>query len=319
MSEHIEIPRDAVLAFIGPTAAGKTRISFELAKQIGAEIISVDSRQVYRYLDVGTDKISQADRRVVPHHLIDVADPDEVFTAADFVAQAEAAIARIRARGQIPLLAGGTPMYYRALEGRVLSEALPRDDSVRAELEAVARDMGAPYLHEQLSRDDPASAAKIHPNDALRIVRAMEIARLTGMPASEVYAERAKIGGAARFFYAGIYQPSEVLYSRIETRVREQFASGYLDEVEWLLGHGYSRDLPAMQGFGYRELVRHIDGEISFEEAIVGDIRATKAFSRRQMTWFRQFSPIIWYDVSKMSIDEILDDLRGKMTDRWSS
>jgi tRNA dimethylallyltransferase len=308
-----------VFAIVGPTAVGKTRAGFELARRVGAEIISVDSRQVYRYLDVGTDKISPAERRIVPHHLIDVADPDEIFTVADFVAQAGGAIRRISARGRIPLLVGGTPMYYRALEGNMLSESLPSDESVRRDLEEEANIAGTPALHARLAAVDPASAERIHQNDRVRIVRALEIYALSGRTATELYAGNKKIGAGAssepnlhkslKIFYFGFNSPREILYKRITSRVTEQFASGYPEEVKWLLDNGYPRGLPALRGFGYRELVMFLDGLIAFEEALLGDIRSTKAFARRQMTWFKHFSPIVWYDLSADSFERAVGDM----------
>lgn len=305
--------KDILYAIVGPTAVGKTRASFELAQSIGAEIVSVDSRQVYRYMDVGTDKISPAERRVVPHHLIDVADPDEVFTAADFVRRTESAAARIRERGKIPILAGGSPLYYRALEGALMSDALPKDDAIRRNLEASAEEEGTEALHRRLALVDPERAARIHPNDKVRLVRALEIFEATGCMPSALYERQKKIGGAYRTVYFGITQPRSLLYERIERRVAEQFHSGYPEEVKWLLDNGYHPSLPAMQGFGYRELVQYWKGELSFEEALAGDIRATKAFSRRQMTWFRQFSPILWYDLSETTMESAVNDMKRRM------
>jgi tRNA dimethylallyltransferase len=305
--------RDVVYAVVGPTAVGKTRAGFELALRVGGEIISADSRQVYRYLDVGTDKISPAERKIVPHHLIDVVDPDEVFTTADFLARAADAILRIRARGRIPLIVGGTPLYYKALEGNLLSENLPKNESVRRDLEGIAETYGADLLHDTLRQVDPETAARIHPNDRVRLVRALELYKLTGKIPSALYAEQKKLGIPQRIVYFGIASPRDVLYRRIETRVSEQFHSGYPEEVRWLLDRGYSRDLPAMQGFGYRELVEYLDGRITFEEALAGDVKATKAFSRRQMTWFRQFSPIVWYDLAEMSMENAVEEMANRI------
>ena len=302
-----------IFAVIGPTAVGKTGAGFELARRLRGEIISVDSRQVYRYLDVGTDKISPSDRKIVPHHLIDVVDPDQVFTAADFVAQTEDAVKRILARGRVPILVGGTPMYYRALQGEMLSKDLPSDAELRAELLRQASEGGAPALHTRLSEIDPESASRIHPNDKVRIVRALEIYQLSGLPASELYASRGKIGGRREIYYFGIDSPREILYERIERRAAEQFRSGYPEEVEWLLAHGYSPELPALQGFGYRELVLYLRGKCSFDEALRGDIRATKIFARRQMNWFRGFNAKVWYDFSRISPFEAVDDMENRV------
>ncbi|MDR1472918.1 MAG: tRNA (adenosine(37)-N6)-dimethylallyltransferase MiaA [Synergistaceae bacterium] len=300
-------------AIVGPTAAGKTRAAFELARMIKGEIISVDSRQVYRYLDVGTDKISREKRSTVPHHLIDVADPDEIFTAADFVQRALSAARRIESRGRVPILAGGTPMYFKALEGGLLSESLPRDERLRRELERTAEIEGVRSLHGELSAADPESAARIHPNDRVRIVRALEIFKLSGRSATELYAAQKKIGGERGIAYFGVMSPRESLFERIERRAGEQFRSGYPEEVRWLLDNGYSRDLPALRGFGYRELVDYADGKITLDEALAGDVRSTKAFSRRQMTWFRQFSPILWYDFSETTLEKVAEDMAEKM------
>jgi tRNA dimethylallyltransferase len=304
---------DVLYAIIGPTAAGKTKVGFELALRINAEIISVDSRQVYRYLDVGTDKISPGDRRIVPHHIIDVADPDEIFTVGDFLTSADGAVSRIRNRGRIPLLVGGTPMYYKALEGNFLSENLPKDKELRGGLEAEAEMRGLESLYAEMAEADPVGAAKIHPNDKFRILRSLELFRLTGHSPSKLYANSPKMGGARRIIYFAVTLPREQLYKKIENRVEEQFHSGYPEEVEWLLAHGYSKELPAMNGFGYRELVMFLDGKITFDEALCGDIRSTKAFSRRQMTWFRKFHPVLWYDLSQITVDEVVEDMAVKI------
>jgi tRNA dimethylallyltransferase len=301
--------KKVVYAIIGPTAVGKTRVSLELAKRINAEIISVDSRQVYRYLDVGTDKISPALRKEIPHHLIDVTDPDEIFTAADFVTRADSAINRISARGKTPLLVGGTPLYYRALEGRLLTESLPKDESLRLDLEREAESAGTISLYNRLQEIDPKGALRIHRNDKVRLVRALELYELTGRPASALYGEREKMSASAEILYFGVDSPRPLLYERIEKRVNQQFHSGYVEEVKWLLDNGYERNLPALQGFGYREIVEYLDGKITFEEAIQGDIRSTKAFARRQTTWFKHFSPILWYHMSDNPTESEVSDM----------
>lgn len=306
MTDRTGAKKIPVIAIIGPTAVGKTKFSLELARRLSAEVISVDSRQVYRYLDVGTDKVSPEIRREILHHLIDVADPDQVYSAADFAAQASDAISRIRARGRVPLLIGGTPFYYRALCG-TLSEDLPKDGSVRRSLEEEIQERGLAPLHKELSEIDPASARKIHQNDPVRIMRALEIFRITGKAASWWYENQAKMESPFDIFYIGLIRERTNLYKNIASRVREQFSSGYPEEVEWLLAHGYSPKLPALQGFGYRELVSYVQGKCSYEEALEGDIRSTKAFSRRQMTWFKHFGPAVWYDFDKYEMSEALE------------
>ena len=300
-----------VIAIIGPTAVGKTMFSLELARKLNAEVISVDSRQVYRYLDVGTDKVDLQIRKEIIHHLIDVADPDQVFSAADFSLQAANAAERIISRGRVPLLIGGTPFYYKALLGS-LSEDLPKDENVRKQLELEIESEGLLSLHRSLSGTDPAAALKIHPNDPVRIMRALEIYRITGKSASWWYEHQKRITSPYDILYIGLIRGRANLYTNIERRVKVQFASGYPEEVEWLLSHGYSAKLPALQGFGYRELVEYLRGECTFEEAIEGDIRSTKAFSRRQMTWFKHFEPSAWYDFDTLAPDGVLKDAAEK-------
>ena len=297
-----------VIAIIGPTAVGKTEFSLALAASLGAEVISVDSRQVYRYLDVGTDKVSREIRREVIHHLIDVVDPDQVYSAADFAEDAVDAARRITARRRVPLLIGGTPFYYRALAG-TLSEDLPKSAEIRARLEAEIAERGLAALHDELLAVDPEAGAKIHQNDPVRTMRALEIFRLTGKNASWWYRQQDKMESPCEILYIGLTRLRANLYRNIERRVKEQFASGYPEEVKWLLDNGYSPSLPALQGFGYRELVRYIGGECTFLEAIEGDIRSTKAFSRRQMTWFKHFEPARWYDFDEVSKEDALKDV----------
>ncbi|MDR1580514.1 MAG: tRNA (adenosine(37)-N6)-dimethylallyltransferase MiaA [Synergistaceae bacterium] len=295
-------------AIVGPTAAGKTKVAFELARRLSGEVVSVDSRQIYRYMDIGTDKISHSDRHIVPHHLIDIADPDEEFSAADFVIRAEDAVRRIAARGRIPILAGGSPLYYKALEGNMLSDGLPKDASVRESLKREASEMGNGAMHARLGEIDPDAARRIHPNDRYRILRALEIWELTGHGPTELYRGRKKIGGM-KIFYLGVKSPREVLYKKIEARAAEQFKSGYPEEVEWLMSMGYSPEHPSMNGFGYRELALYLKGRMTLEEALTADIKSTKAFSRRQMTWFGKFCPILWYDFPELDFDKVVDDM----------
>lgn len=300
-----------LIAIIGPTAVGKTEFSITLAEKLNAEVISVDSRQVYRYLDVGTDKISVDIRKKILHHLIDIADPDQVFSAADFADQASDAVKRITARGRVPLLIGGTPFYYKALCG-FLSESLPKDENVRKELEKKVSEGGLPELHYELAQIDPVAGERIHPNDSVRIMRALEIFRITGKNSTYWYEKQEKITQPYDILYIGLNRDRTELYANIDSRVRKQFNNGYIEEVEWLLKQGYSPKLPALQGFGYRELVEYINGECSFEEAILGDIRSTKAFSRRQMTWFKHFEPTHWYNLSSVSYSDVLKDIMPK-------
>ncbi|MDR1977761.1 MAG: tRNA (adenosine(37)-N6)-dimethylallyltransferase MiaA [Synergistaceae bacterium] len=290
-----------VVAIIGPTAVGKTVLSLELAASLNAEAISVDSRQVYRYMNVGTDKISPSERSSVLHHVIDVVDPDEPFTVASFVNLAREAAARIRNRGRVPLFVGGTPFYYNALFHGALSSGLPYDQETRARFERIAESEGPAALHQRLAEVDGRTAARLHPNDVRRVSRALEIHALTGTPPSRLYAESEKPRSEFDVLYIGLDRPRAELYENIASRVRKQFASGYPEEVEWLLKNGFDERFPSMQGFGYRELAAYCRGTMTLEDAEEGDIRRTKAFCRRQQTWFGKFAPTLWYDVSVSS------------------
>ncbi len=306
--------RIPVLAIVGPTAVGKTSASIALAERIGAEVISVDSRQVYRYLDVGTDKISLSVRRRVIHHMIDVVDPDQVFSAADFTTGCSDAIDRILARGRVPLLAGGTPFFFEAFFKGMLSAELPKSEEIRRELEEFAREKGADALHSLLRSVDPTSAERLHVNDVRRVVRALEIHRLTGERVEDAWEKRVALGEPHRYdvLYLGIVKERRLLFERIDERVREQFSSGFVEEVDWLLESGYDERFPSMQGFGYKDIVDHLGGRCSREEAAERDARQTKAFSRRQVTWFRKFSPIVWYDTDDYAVDVIIDAMEGE-------
>ncbi len=295
-----------ILAIIGPTAVGKTAMSLDLARNLNAEVVSVDSRQVYRWMDVGTDKISPEIRREIPHHLIDVADPDEIYTASDFVAQAADCVRRIRARGRVPLFVGGTPFYYQALFSRLLSIDVPSDEKLRGELVALETD----ELYARLRETDPESAARLHPNDKFRVSRALEICLLSGRKASELYAERTAEESPYDVLYLGLFKPRAILVAGIEERVRRQFASGYPEEVKRLLDRGYSPELPSMLGFGYKELVLYHQGKMTFEEAVMGDVIATRQFAKRQMTWFKKFRPAVWFDLSRENESETQRRLR---------
>lgn len=204
-------------------------------------------------------------------------------------------------------------MYCRALEGGILSDDLPKDASTRTRLEDRIVAEGSEALHAELAVKDPLSASKIHPNDKVRIIRSLELMELSGMTPSELFADQKKMGGDIEIRYIGLTIDRPTLYSNIERRVREQFAKGYVEEVRWLLDRGHAKDLPSLRGFGYREIVSFLEGDISLEEAIEGDVRSTKAFSRRQSSWFRRFSNVIWYDVSMMSFKEMINASRERI------
>jgi tRNA dimethylallyltransferase len=286
-----------VVAIAGPTAAGKSALALELCERLqgAAEIVSVDSAQVYRGMDIGTAKPDAATRARVPHHLLDLLDPAESYSAARFAADAGAAIAKIHQAGKLPLLVGGTMLYFRALlQG--LSELPSADPALRARIEAEARTTGWAAMHQRLAEVDPQTAARLHPNDAQRIQRALEIHALSGEPAS-----RRQVGGrglAARVVRIAVCPPERAeLHRRIEQRFAAMMAAGFLGEVERLRARGdLHLGLPSMRAVGYRQLWSHLDGTHSLEQAIALGVAATRRYAKRQLTWLRGENVWFWLD-----------------------
>lgn len=281
-----------IVVLSGPTASGKTATALALARLFPFEIVSADAMQVFRGMDIGTAKPSPQERAAVPHHLIDVADPDEHFSAGRFVAEAEKVVADIRARGRFPLLVGGSGMYLRAFLCGL--DPLPSEPTVRAELALRLEAEGGGQLHAELRRIDPASAERIHPRDKVRIVRALEIALLTGERPS---ARRLSWAGRRyRVLFLAIRLPREELYRRIDARVDRMFAEGFLAEVERLLSAGYSRRLKSMSSLGYRHAVAHLLDGVPLEAAAAAMKRDTRRYAKRQITWLSREPGVKWLD-----------------------
>lgn len=304
--------RQPVVALIGATAVGKTALSISIAENLRAEIISVDSRQVYRYMDVGTDKVSLSLRREIPHHMIDIADPDEKFTVSDFAEKTSQAVSRIFLRGKIPLFVGGTPFYYNALFHASLNAELPSDESVREKYETLANSQGAELLHMRLAEIDPASAERLHKNDVKRVTRALEIFDLTGKAPSEIFENGEKRDYGFDVLYIGLSRSREELFSRISIRLEQEFSSGFVEEVEWLKKNGFDERFNPLKGLGYREILEYLRGKITLDEALEDSIARTKAFCRRQQTWFKKFSPAVWFDMSESNHEEEIIELIKK-------
>jgi tRNA dimethylallyltransferase len=276
-------PETPVVAIVGPTAAGKTALSLALARRLGAEIVSADSRQVYRGMDIGTAKPTAAERAAAPHHLIDVVDPDEEFSLATYQDMATQAIAAIAARGRLPLVVGGTGQYLAALlQGWQLPRVAP-DPELRARLEREAAQQGAVALHDRLARVDPEAAASILPSNVRRVIRALEVFELTGRPISEQRAMRAPPYRTATIW---LTLAAERLYARIDVRVDAMVAAGLVEEVRGLVARGFGWELPAMSGLGYREFRPYLAGEAALAEAVQRLKYDTHAFARRQKSWF---------------------------------
>ena len=275
---------DAVL-LLGPTACGKSALAMALAERVGLEIVSVDSAQVYRGMDIGTAKPAAADRARVAHHLLDIREPDDPDSAADFVRDATRAIGEIRGRGRLPLGVGGTMLYARALRGG-LSELPSADAGVRSRIDAQAREKGWPALHAKLREVDPATAARLPPNDSQRIQRALEVFELTGKPLSQLQGTSPG-PGLHLLTIALLPEDRAELHRRIERRFDDMLAVGFLDEVRRLMARGLDADLPSMRSVGYRQAWRHLSGETTLAQFRAEAIAATRQLAKRQITWLR--------------------------------
>lgn len=270
-----------LIAVVGPTASGKSDLALELAEQVGGEIVNCDSLQLYRYMNIGTAKTPVEERRGIPHHLLDVIDPDEVYTAGDYQRAGRAALAAIAERGRIPVVAGGTGFYLRALlEG--LGEARGADAGLRARLAAKA----PAHLHRILEKIDKISAARIHPNDTKKVIRAIELCLLARRPRHEVLESRQPLGGFAALKIALLPSRSE-LGERIEARCKCMFESGIIEETHFVVGQ-FGRSAKALEAIGYAQAMKVLDGELSREKAEAEAVLRTRQYAKRQMTWFRK-------------------------------
>jgi len=285
-----------VVAIVGPTAAGKTELGVALAQAYGGEIVSADSRQIYRFMDIGTGKPTAAQRAEVPHHLLDIIKPDEEFSVAHYQEMAGAAIADTERRGKFPFLVGGSGQYvWSLLQGFRLPQVPPKE-ALRKELAAIAEEEGGvDWLFAQLQEADPVAATRIDPRNVRRVIRAIEVTRATGVPFSQV-------GKAEpppyRTLVVGLTMPREELYRRVDARVDKMMEAGWLDEVRRLLEMGYSPTLPALSSLGYEELIAHLRGEVTLPVAVAKIKQRTRRYAAHQYTWFRPADTRIrWFDV----------------------
>ncbi|MXZ00703.1 tRNA (adenosine(37)-N6)-dimethylallyltransferase MiaA [Candidatus Poribacteria bacterium] len=301
-----------LLCLLGPTAVGKTEIAIQLAQRLNAEIISVDSRQIYRQMDIGTAKPTPEERQAARHHLIDCADISQPFSVADYQSLADAAIADIQNRGKRVLLVGGAGLYFRVIVDG-LFEGPGADIALREQLEREADQLGVEALHERLRACDPVSAERIHPNNVVRVIRALEIYELTGTPMSEHQQQWQHENQRYLFTAFCLTMPRALLYQRIEQRVDVMLANGLVAEVEALLAEGYARDSAALRSFGYRELIAYLDGKCTYLEAVAQLKQNTRRFAKRQLTWFRKDTRIEWIDRNAIPdvVKYLLEKIRG--------
>ena len=300
--------KDKLLVILGPTAVGKTALSIELAKQLDTEIISGDSMLVYRGFDIGAAKPSMAERQGVVHHLVDILPPNETFNVTDFIEQARPIIHALNERGKIPILAGGTGLYVKALlEGYAFNETAGHD-TYREELQRLGEQKGHEYVHKMLAEVNPEAAARLHPNDFRRIVRALEVAHFGNEKISQ-----SKVADEGELCYdalvIGLNRERQGLYERINQRVELTFEAGLIAEVQGLLATGITREEQAMKGIGYKETAAYLAGEMSQEEAVELIQKSTRHFAKRQLTWYRKMPYIHWYAADKLSEAELLADV----------
>lgn len=298
---------DTLLVILGPTGVGKTEVAIELAKRIRAEIISADSRQIYKEMDIGTAKPSSAVRQKVPHHLIDLVFPDEIFDVAGFKARAEAIIKELQKKDKLPILVGGSGLYIKAVvDGLFVGPGA--DWKWREKLKKKEKKEGRGTLHQELERVDPTTASRLHPHDQRRIIRALEVYHLSGKPISSYQTQFPSVLKSTVMI--GLERGRESLYRLIDTRVDRMVAEGLIEEVESLLSKGYSEDLPSLQGLGYQQIIAYLRGEYPQEEAIRLIKRDTRRFAKRQMSWFKRDKRILWIDTEKFSSpDELSNEI----------
>ncbi|WP_305041788.1 tRNA (adenosine(37)-N6)-dimethylallyltransferase MiaA [Geoalkalibacter sp.] len=292
MAQPKKIP---LVVLCGPTGGGKTALALRLARHWPLEVLSADSRQVFRGMDIGTAKASPAEQALVPHHLLDVVDPDEEFSAADFAVRGRALVDDIAGRGRRPWVVGGTGFYIRALTEGLL-DAPSGNEDLRRRWHALAEEQGPMALWERLRQVDPLAAERIHPNNLVRVVRALEVFTLTGRPISELQQSHGFEDRPYALLKLGIMPPRDELFQRIDQRVDAMVQEGLFEEVNALLARGYDASLKSMRTLGYREMIACLRGEISREEALELVKLHTRQYAKRQLTWFQKDPEIIWVD-----------------------
>ena len=304
-----------LIVLTGPTAAGKTELSIALAKKLNGAIISADSMQVYKYMNIGSAKIRPEEMQGVRHYLVDVLDPREEFHVARFQQMAKEAMDEIYRNGQLPIVVGGTGFYIQALLKDIDFDESSGELPCRKELEETARREGGAVLYERLKQVDPESAEAIHPNNVKRVIRALEFYQETGQPISVHNKEQKEKQPPYTYAYFVLNDDRARLYERIDRRVDRMVEQGLVEEVRWLKEHGYDRSLVSMQGLGYKELFPYLDGTCSLEEAVEIIKRDTRHFAKRQITWFKREPDVIWLNQQEFGYDK--EKILKRMLELW--
>ena len=307
--------KQKLLVLGGPTAVGKTDLSIRLAKELNGEIISADSMQIYKYMDIGSAKVREEEMDGIKHHLIDVIKPDVPFSVADFKEHGDKALASIINNNKFPIIAGGTGLYINSLTCNMTFTDAEKDDEYRNYLEELALEKGNEYIHEMLKECDPISYREIHANNRKRVIRALEVFKLTGKPFSSYNAGEDFYKSDYDVYYYVLTMDREKLYNRINKRVDIMIENGLLDECIKLMNMGYTSHMQSMQGIGYKEILYHLEGKIALDEAIDMIKQGTRNYAKRQLTWFRRDKRCVFLDKDKLSDEEILckviNDIKG--------
>ena len=300
-----------ILVIGGPTAVGKTELSIELAKRLNGEIISADSMQIYKYMDIGSAKVSKEEMNGVVHHLIDMVDPSENFSVADYKEQGEKAIKEVISRGKLPIIVGGTGLYINSLTCNMNFTEAEKDEEYRKDLDKLANEHGNNYIHEMLKDIDPISYKEIHANNRKRVIRALEVYKLTGKPFSSYNAGEDFYKSEYDVHYYVLTMDREKLYERINLRVDIMMEKGLLEECIKLKEMGYTSSMQSMQGIGYKEILYYLEGDVKLQEAINMIKQGSRNYAKRQLTWFRRDPRVTFLDKDKLSDVEILEKVIG--------
>ncbi len=306
---------DKIIVIVGPTAVGKTYVSVELAKKLGTEIISADSAQIYRGMDIGTAKITSGEMHGIKHHMIDIVEPDENYSVSDFKEDSEKIIDSLIENGKIPIIVGGSGLYVNSLIYDLDFGNAKSDKKIRDYYMYYYREHGEDALYEKLQKIDPASAEKIHKNNVKRVIRALEVYDITGTRFSELNTDIRKPSNKYECILVGLSMDRKILYERINMRVDNMISCGLPDEVRKLLSMGYSKDLVSMQAIGYKEIVDYLEESITLEDAVNTLKRNTRRFAKRQYTWFLKDENVKWFDVNNireidLTVNEIYEFLK---------
>lgn len=297
-----------IIILAGPTAVGKTDTAIMLAQRLDGEIISADSMQVYRNMDIGTAKPSIEEKRGIPHYMLDIVNPDESFSVADFQKNCKFKIEELLLKNKIPIIAGGTGLYVNSLIYNMDFTRASSNTKLREELQMEAEQFGELYIHEKLKAIDPEAAARIHPNNIKKVIRAIEVFNETGDKIGD-FSKDMSLNEEYDIFFIGLMRNREELYDRINIRVDMMIDQGLVDEVKGLLELGYTKELVSFKGLGYKEIVGYLEGEYSLDEAIRILKRDTRRYAKRQLTWFKRYENISWYNISNYSSSESLTEV----------